>query len=608
MIPLILSASLFSIDDKQELLSRVYYDTEDVRSIKKQIRKVLFERIALPRIFIKLENLFVYARKCCDVVISVISDTVDPLVFRILDNIAFSYMNLGVNATKIKINDQLLWALSKIVDKEVYQEQLTLPTILKWLEDLSDVLEVDSDRCIELALDLGDIEADLPEVGGEWRVVGSKSVGIEELIRQFYAGNLEEVTRKADRVVDNVDLAKILFVSAGILLNLMDRSIVAVPFSKLFAVAKSVEDSFARQYLLLFLQSFFRLGAMRDLEKFFGIYKDKVSEIISKETRRAEVYMLMLLLAPDEEITYSIYNRINEKSSWIKYMLLAKILLMKIFGEGIPLSELQQIDAEVSSFIEQGDKRKKIEWAYAKISRLLIVAYRVLMGSADSCENDVKKFFSLIDDYLMRIEGKDKRVLSPIKAFMYTLTMGFILPWLINKEKAEKYRGYLQSILRWVWHLNRSRRILVDVYLPIIIVLLFSYLKVLSALELAPCDVHNILTKALAGINHLMLYSEKRLYEIFLFGVLGVILQLIRNVNVAFLRNKLSKKIDIGINAAYRNSYFDDIIISIYAPLLIEAKQLLRVSGDEFRRYLEEIKKRFQGLPCVLGTREILNE
>jgi len=168
---------------------------------------------------------------------------------------------------------------------------------------------------------------------------------IEDLVKAFHEGNLIEVIRTAPLLFhsDDAELAKILYIKAGLIFHLSSYETGLSFLRELEEILKGVKTEFPRRFLEAEINSTLDVSSYIRLLRAINEVRFELDNVILRHDKQAQVYRIMLIKTPLLSFLIRLEEYYKNRSSFLYNMTYEEKVLMileRVIEEDISLFSL----------------------------------------------------------------------------------------------------------------------------------------------------------------------------------------------------------------------------------------------------------------------------
>ena len=168
---------------------------------------------------------------------------------------------------------------------------------------------------------------------------------IEDLVKAFHEGNLIEVIRTAPLLFhsDDAELAKILYIKAGLIFHLSSYETGLSFLRELEEILKGVKTEFPRRFLEAEINSTLDVSSYIQLLRAINEVRFELDNVILRHDKQAQVYRIMLIKTPLLSFLIRLEEYYKNRSSFLYNMTYEEKVLMileRVIEEDISLFSL----------------------------------------------------------------------------------------------------------------------------------------------------------------------------------------------------------------------------------------------------------------------------
>lgn len=454
--------------------------TEDKKTlfsgVLSAINNIFSEVFSSKLTHVALEKLQLYFGFGDRFVVILLSDVKDDRLISIandiagyLDSLEADYMELQVNKD---LADQVKGKIREIIFKH--------PPPIKSLEELAKAINValSGKKGARLGITKVIPKIHKPSILARIRRAFAGGVNLSKLVDLFYSGRLLDVVEEAPMLFDDPnygELAKMLYVKAGLILNSFDPSIKAPSLDEIKTVIESISDEFSKNFLSAELESFLVLGAYNDRRKYFVSKQLELFNILSSKDERSVVYSIIITPLPYKPLLLFLEKFYKGRSDFLYALTFEMRMLLDILMGGVPenLTKALSIVGEAKRLFEEALKKRSPSLAsYYHVMQFALVWS--LFEKSLKYEDGVgliKHFWEIFTKYWDSVLRKFPHQTNRHKAvnifFAYNIIMRLLIEIGdedITGKNLRKYKNELKEIIRWFIGLGETHRIMLDMY------------------------------------------------------------------------------------------------------------------------------------------------
>jgi len=355
-----------------------------------------------------------------------------------------------------------------------------------------------------------------------------KLKSFDELVGLYFDGRLSDVIKHSTGFFEGEysDLARILFVKAGLTLRHYDPKVWAPSLERLYGVALEISDSIARSALIAEISSFLRIPSETPLSVYLK-HSDTISGILQQESFRSTVYEILFTPIPIAPFLNMIIRKYESRSRYLCCLARENLMILQM---------MQQKPKSVDEWLLAFSRAKEeFDRSLKEKSHLLDHNYHILLSTLiwgvltpDITVEDGLKlldhFVRDIEKYRRELEERSERVTVSHKAWniiwVYNILMRILLEIADFDERKKVMRRLQRNIIhssKYFSELLDKRRIPIHLYYVTQISLISLLTRISAENNTAPEDIIDLLPNfAPRDIQNLFEIDTQSFYQYYL--------------------------------------------------------------------------------------------
>ncbi|MHA1609358.1 MAG: hypothetical protein ACTSUJ_05060 [Candidatus Njordarchaeales archaeon] len=275
---------------------------------------------------------------------------------------------------------------------------------------------------------------------------------IEDLVKAFHEGNLIEVIRTAPLLFhsDDAELAKILYIKAGLIFHLSSYETGLSFLRELEEILKGVKTEFPRRFLEAEINSTLDVSSYIQLLRAINEVRFELDNVILRHDKQAQVYRIMLIKTPLLSFLIRLEEYYKNRSSFLYNMTYEEKVLMileRVIEEDISLfSLLTMLQDRLNKALKRRDE--SIARYYHMLLRTII---DILLTSNITYEEGSEWIYMLLNSFEKNWKNLNKLKNQPNASKFASLYLMYGVLYRLLLEagdpKAKKMVNHVANIL-----------------------------------------------------------------------------------------------------------------------------------------------------------------
>lgn len=568
---------------KEQIIPTLLEKEEVLTSFLSAVRGLADEVIGGNLKHLEAEKGDLYMDKVNDLTIMLISDKKDDSLVRLISDLGESLINEEITASSLQVDSDIRDKAKKICKKHILRRAPSLDPIREVIDTISSVPIVEKGK--EL-----DPEALQPQKLGKPSILSSffgETPSLDTLVNDYFKGRWKQVCKKAPKKFNGSqsDLARMLYVRAGLNLNTMPPNVNAPSIRDLSDAVSEIDDNIAKKYLHKEIKAHTKQGAYSEPHLFFNDHYEEILERIQEDTIAADIFASIFWHCTKEDMCKRFMEKFEGKSELLK----VQYSINKIYYRSTTKPP-KNVEAWKKTFstcyqkLQQSDKRDSRLTPYY----LYLAMHHLLRGfliedlGKEEGLSLMKKFQKLEMNYRDRF--KEMEVETRVKSSYFSMIATF-LPLLLEfkdpmeaREMAIKYYQAAKTHVELLQTLREADRIAPDLYDLSFTKVLSTNARLLSENEKYINNIPEIVNDLTKEELCSLWQHDRHRFAHYYIGLLSIL----GNTAISYLNERLQREVcwKIGVQIEKMVKFIDPLPLN-YWTFMFQALRFYKKSNSK---------------------------